>query len=239
MKLARIAAVAGFGLALAALAGVGRPDSAHSLGPVQAQSRADMTVNGSGTVMTVPDRAELAFGVISQGASARAALAANAAEMRRVIDALRNAGVAADDIQTQSVSLSPRYSNDGERIVAYTAQNTVGAKLRDLDRAGTVIDAAVAAGANNVFGPSLIRSDRTELYRAALRAAVADARSKAQALAAASNVTLGRVLNVVEGGAAPPPQPVAEGARAGGAPTPIEPGTQLIEANVTVTFAIS
>jgi uncharacterized protein len=238
MTLARIAALAGFGLILAALIGVGRPEPAQGLEPAQTQSRPDITVSGAGTVTTVPDRAELSFGVVSQAATARAALAANAGEMRRVIDALRDAGVAAEDIQTQYLSLSPRYSNDGERIVGYTAQNTVSAKLRNLDRAGVVIDAAVTAGANNVFGPSLIRSDRTELYRTALRAAVADARSKAQALAAASNVTLGRVLNIAEAGAAPPPVPVAEGEARRDAPT-IEPGTQLIEANVTVTFAIS
>lgn len=239
MKLIRIAAVAGLCLALVALLGVGTPEAARGLEPTQAQTRSDLTVNGAGTVKTVPDRAEVSFGVVSQAGTARGALAANAAEMRRVIDALRNAGVAADDIQTQQVSLSPRTSDDGERILGYTAQNSVAAQLRNLDRAGAVIDAAVAAGANNVYGPSLVRSDRSELYRTALRAAVADARAKAQALAGASNVSLGRVLNVVESGAAPLPVPVAEASRAQDAPTPIEPGTQTIEANVTVTFAIS
>jgi uncharacterized protein len=239
MKLIRIAALAGLGLALVALLGVGKPEAARGLEPTQAQTRSDLTVNGAGTVKTVPDRAEVSFGVVSQAGTARGALAANMGEMRRVIDALRNAGVAADDIQTQQVSLSPRTSENGERIVGYTAQNSVAAQLRNLERAGAVIDAAVAAGANSVYGPSLARSDRSELYRAALRAAVADARAKAQALAGASNVSLGRVLNVVESGAAPSPVPVAEAARAQDESTPIEPGTQTIEANVTVTFAIS
>jgi uncharacterized protein YggE len=241
MKIAYVAAFGVAGLALAALAGVGRPEPALGFEPTQTQpqARSDLTVNGTGSVTTVPDRAELSFGVVSEAGTARAALAANAAEMRRVIDALRNAGVAADDIQTQQISLSPRSSDDGSRIVGYTAQNSVGARLRDLDRAGAVIDAAVAAGANTVSGPSLIRSDRAELYRTALRAAVADARAKAQTLAVASNVTVGRVLNVVESGEAPPPQPVAEASRAQDAPTPVEPGTQTIEANVTVVFAIT
>jgi uncharacterized protein len=239
MKAARIAAVAGLALLVAALAGVGRPDAARGLEPTQTETERTLLVNGTGAVTTVPDRAELSFGVVSEGATARAALAANSTEMRRVIDAVKSAGVDEKDIQTQQVALSPRYSNDGQRIVGYTAQNTVAAKLRDLDRAGVVIDAAVAAGANQVSGPSLIRSDRTEIYRNALRAAVADARAKAQTLAAASGVTVGRVVNLVEGGAAPPPVPVAEGATRQEAPTPIEPGTQTVEANVTVTFAIS
>jgi len=239
MKPARIAALAALALLVAALAGVGRPDAARGLEPAQAEADQTLVVNGAGAVTTVPDRAEISFGVVSEGTSARAALSANSAEARRVIDALKASGVADRDIQTQQVSLSPRYAGEGERIVGYTAQNTVVATLRDLDRAGAAIDAAVAAGANQVFGPSLIRADRTEIYRNALRAAVADARGKAQVLATASGVTLGGVVNVVESGAAPPPVPVAEGATRQDAPTPIEPGTQTLEANVTVTFAIS
>ena len=239
MKPARSAALAGLGLLVVALGGVVRPHAAHGLEPAQTELERTLLVNGTGAVTTVPDRAEVSFGVISEGVTARAALSANSAEMRRVIEALKGAGVDERDIQTQQVSLSPRYSGNGERVVGYTAQNTVAARLRDLDRAGAVIDAAVSAGANQVFGPSLIRSDRTEIYRNALRAAVADARAKAQALAAASGVALGRVVNVVESGAAPPPMPVAEGATRQDAPAPIEPGTQTLEANVTVTFAIS
>ncbi|MGH2996246.1 MAG: SIMPL domain-containing protein [Gaiellaceae bacterium] len=238
MKLAHIAALAAFGLAVAAFAGISRPEPAQGL--AAADDVNSITVNGMGSVAATPDQAEFSFGVVSQGTTARAALAANAAEMRRVIDALKGAGVAADDIQTQQVFLSPRTTDDGEAIVGYTAQNTVGAKVRDLAKSGAIIDAAVAAGANTVYGPALVRSDQTELYRTALRAAVADARSKAQALAAAGGVGLGRVVTVIEAGAGPQPLPVEERARAADSPaTPIEPGTQRIEATATVTFAIS
>jgi uncharacterized protein YggE len=239
MKPLRLAALAALVLVAAAVAGVGRPDAAEALDPAQSDPERTLLVNGTGAVTTVPDRAEVSFGVITEGASARAALAANSAEARRVIDALERAGVDERDIQTQQVSLSPRYSDNGQRVVGYTAQNTVAGNLRDLDRAGAVIDAAVAAGANQVMGPALSRSDRAELYRTALRAAVADARGKAQTLAAASGVTLGRVVNVVESAGAPPPVPVAEGATRQDAPAPIEPGTQRLEAHVAVTFAIS
>ena len=110
--------------------------------------------------------------------------------------------------------------------------------IRELARAGAVIDAAVEAGANQVYGPSLSRGDQTELYRQALRAAVADARTRAQALAAAANLTLGRVTQVVESGSAP--MPVANAVKAEDASgTPIEAGTQQIVASVQVTFSVS
>jgi uncharacterized protein len=234
MRLTRIAVAAALVFAVAAYAGVGMPEPAQSQS-AQEELRNTITVNGAGAVTTIPDRAEFAFGVVSEGRTAAQALNANAAEMRRVIAALREAGVAAADIQTQNVSLSPRMSNDGTAIIGYTAVNTVSARIRDIDRAGPVIDAAVAAGANQFSGPVLTRSDQTELYRSALRAAYANARSKAQALATAADVTLGRVLIASEAGGSPP-VPVTE--RAADTGTPIEPGTQEVQANVTVTFAI-
>jgi uncharacterized protein YggE len=231
MKLAALAAVL---LAAAAFAGVGLPDPAQS---VEAEAQNGITVSGSGSVETVPDRAEFSFGVQSRGRTAREALNANATEMRRVIDALKDAGVAAADIQTTQVSLSPVMSPEGETITGYMAANTVSARIRDFAASGRVIDAAVGAGANQVYGPSLTRSDRTELYRQALRSAYADARAKAQALAAASGQSVGRTLVIQESVAGGPIPLMARDAAE--AQTPVEPGTQAIEAIVTVTFAIS
>lgn len=231
MRVVRIGVAAAALLAAAAFAGIGSPEPALS----QAEEvQNGITVTGTGSVRTVPDRAEFAFGVQTTGRTATQALAANAAEMRRVIAALREAGVAAAEIQTQQVSLSPRQSDDGE-IIGYTASNTVSARIRDLDRAGAVIDAAVSAGANQVSGPALSRSDAVELYRDALRAAYANARAKAQTLAGAAGVSLGRALVVVEAGGGPAPLPTDRTAETG---TPIEPGTQEVSATVTVTFAI-
>jgi uncharacterized protein YggE len=235
MKILRVLALAALGLFVAALAGAARPESASGLA---AQLRAEgITVNGTAFVQAVPDRADFSFGVQSTGRTASAALDANSAEMRKVIAALRAAGVAAAEIQTQQVSLSPRLSDDGESIVGYVAQNSVSAHLRDLDRAGAVIDAAVAAGANQVYGPSLTRSNAAELYRNALRASVADARTKAQAIAAAAGVALGPVIGVTETGGAP--VPVTGKATAAADAAPIEPGTQEIQASVMVTFAVA
>lgn len=223
-------------LALAAIAAVTRAGEAPAAAGEQGEG---ITVQGSGTVTSVPDRAQLSFGVETQAATAKAALAANSAEMRKVIAALKAAG--ANDVQTQSVSLYPRYADStgsvSGGVQGYVAQNSVSATIRELDRAGAVIDAAVGAGANQVSGPALSRGDQDELYRQALRAAVADARARAQALAAAANVTLGRVTQIVESGSAPPPGVLYASKASDESGTPIEPGEQQLVASVTVTFA--
>lgn len=196
-----------------------------------------IVVTGDGTVTTVPDRAQVSFGVSTDARTASAALHMNAAEITKVIAALKGQGVAAADIRTDLVSLSPRYSQAGDAVVGFTATNSVTATLRNLDKAGATIDAAVDAGANQISGPNLVRSDQTALYRAALRAAITNAKGKAQTIARASGLHLRRITDVTEGSTAPP---VPLAAKAGAeASTPIEPGTQTIEATVTVTFAVS
>jgi uncharacterized protein len=228
----RILPLAGLLLLGAVLVAVAVPGAATSA----AAEPAGITVQGTGSVDSVPDRAALTIGVESQGETARAALAANAAEMRRVLAALRSAG--ATDLKTQSVSLSPRY-NERSEAQGFSATNSVSATIRDLARAGAVIDAAVAAGANQVYGPSLSRGDQTALYRQALKTAVEDARETAQALAAASGLSLGRVTAIVEGGSLAQPRPFATAEKTMDSSTPIEPGSQLVTATVSVTFAVS
>jgi uncharacterized protein YggE len=236
MRPIRLLALASLAVVPALVVAAAGPERASGLAE---QLRAEgITVGGTGIVRSVPDRADLSFGVLSQGRTATQALAANSTEMRRVIAAIREAGIAAADVQTQQVAIYPRFSESGEEILGYTAQNSVTARVRNLDRAGAIIDAAVVAGANQVSGPTLSRTDQSELYRNALRAGVADARTKAQAIAAAAGVTLGQVVGVQETGAESPPSP-ADARAAGQEAAPIEPGTQEIQASVTVTFAVA
>jgi uncharacterized protein YggE len=122
-------------------------------------------------------------------------------------------------------------------VTGYAADNSVSAKTK-IAGAGALIDAAVGAGANTVDGPRLDVSDRDARYRDALGKAVADARLKAEALAKAGGFGVGPVSSVTEGGSAPTPVFQAAGAAAKAASTPIEPGTQDITADVTVTFRI-
>ena len=233
MKIARIAAVTALVLGAAALVGVGRPDGAH--GKASPSGRT-ITVTATGTIERVPDRAQLGFAVVNRADTAKQALSSNSADTRRMVDALERAGIDAKSIQTQDVSLDPHFTQDGSRIDGYTARNSV-AVASSIGRAGAVIDAAVAAGANEISGPSLSVSDRDRLYQDALKDAVRAARAKATAIAQAAGVQVGAVTNVVENGSEP--QPYAYQAVRLAAATPIEPGTQKIDANVTVTFAIA
>jgi uncharacterized protein YggE len=118
------------------------------------------------------------------------------------------------------------------------AQDTVSAKAKIAD-AGGLIDAATGAGANTVDGPSLSLSDSDALYRDALKKALDNARLKAQALAQAGGFGVGPVTTVVEQGATQQPVFQSLGASAKAADsTPVEPGTQDVTADVTVSFTI-
>jgi len=228
----RIALAAVLLLAAVAVAGVARPEGAHAVDG-QAQSQDSIIVSGNGSVVAVPTTAVLSLGVDVRAATAKAALAANARDMRQVIAAVKAAG--AREVRTQSVSLSQVLGQNGEPS-GFAASNVVSATV-DVDRAGAVIDAAVDAGANQVNGPTMSVADQGKLYRQALKAAVADARLSAEALAAAAGRSLGRVTSVVESGGATP-VPMFEKAAVSDSGTPIEAGTQQTTANVTVTFAL-
>jgi uncharacterized protein YggE len=232
MKPARLAIIAAAGLAVAAFAGVFQPSSAGGQAPDA--SSGGITALGTGSANVTPDRASFAFGTVSQARTATAALAASSQAATRVVSALRQAGVDRNDIQTSEISLSPRMNDNGDEIVGYTATNTVTANVDRLADAGNVVDAAVGAGANQVYGPNLLASDQAAAYRSALKAAVAEARAKAETLASATGRSLGQITAISEGGAGPQPLPVA-GAR--DSATQIEPGTPKIEATVSVTFA--
>ena len=234
MKTLRIVIAALVVLTIAALSGIGRPEAAQS---AEEEARGGITVNGIGRVSTVPDEAEFSLGITTEGVTAGEALAANSRRMRELIDALKAAGVAERDIQTRDVSVGSDYDESG-RSSDFVASNTVSVLIRDLDRAGAVLDAATRAGANNVYGPSLTRSNRESLEAKALEDAVANARKRAEALAEAAGVGLGAVTAISE---SPPPVPYGDFAlRAADTASspPIEKGTQEIQATVTVTFAI-
>jgi uncharacterized protein len=231
----RIAALAALVVVAAAFAGIGVPERASGQ-EADPQTRS-ISATGNGTVTAVPDRAQFSFGVQAQARTASAALQAAGAQLDRVVAALRQAGVVQADIQTEQLSLSPHTNDEGVEILGYTAVNSVSVRVRDLGRAGAIVDAAAGAGANQVYGPSLVRSNQDALYRNALRAAYADARAKAQALADAAGVTLGAMTATVEGGGAIPLAGRMEDAKS--AAVTIEPGTQEIQATVTVTFAVS
>ncbi len=235
MKIIRIAAAALVVLAVTALAGIGQPEPA---GGASEDAREGITVTGVGHVDAVPDEAEFSLGITTKGQTARAALTANTSRMQRLIAALKAAGVDERDIKTQDVSVGPNYDGGAEKTDGYSATNSVSVRIRELDRAGAVLEAASQAGANQVYGPALTREDREGLERKALERAVANAQKRAQTLAEAAGVDVGRVTAIAESAQ---PGVFYEGRAAvdtASAEVPIEKGTEEIKATVSVTFAI-
>jgi uncharacterized protein YggE len=232
MTRTRLALVALAVAALAAGIAATRTTPARSDTPTAHQ----ITVQGLGSVEAVPDLVSFSFGIQTSAKTASAALAANGAASDKLVAALETGGVAAKSIQTQQVSLSQRLSDDGQTVLGYNASSAVSATLPSIDKAGAIIDAAVAAGATSVDGPSLTLSNEQALERKALAAAVADAKARAQALADAAGVTLGSIVAITENGASAPVPFLAKSDAVAGAPS-VQPGTQEVSDSISVTFA--
>ena len=213
---------------VAALAGIAQPHLAHSADTAPASKT--ITVTGAGSVETVPDRATVSFTVTTNGDTAKAAMVANADAANKVDAALKGNA----KLQTSGVNLDPRYDDSGQKLLGYTASTTLTADA-ELAKIGGLIDSAVAAGATGISGPSFTRSDTDALYRSALQDALADAKAKAQTLAAGAGLTLGDIKSMSEGSQPSGPIAYASGA-AKDAALPIEAGTQTVDATVTVTY---
>jgi uncharacterized protein YggE len=186
-------------------------------------------------VVSVPDLADFVFAVSVRSSNAKGALAACSDRTNAMIGAIKAQGVATADIQTSQLSLSPTMNQSGTKVTGYTASNSVTVTVRKIANAGTVIDAAVAAGANEISGPTMTASNQQALYQRALRAAFANARGKAQTLASAAHLKLGTVRSMIETSSVTPFQASNGAARA---VTPIEPGTIKTEADITVVFTL-
>lgn len=225
----KIAVVLGLVVAAVAAVAVLQPGGAGAVDPPPTTDT--VTVSGEGVVLAVPDRAEISAGVETRAPTARAALQANASAMADVLEALRSAG--GTDVTTQSVSLSTSFDDKGSPN-GFVASNIAAATVA-FAKAGALIDAAVAAGANTVYGPSPSRSDADALYREALAKAVADAGGRAAVLAKAAGRELGRVTAISESGAAPVP---VFAKAAADASTPVESGPQETTASVSVTYEL-
>lgn len=161
-----------------------------------------------------------------------------------VLARLRELDVADADLHAPDVSIHPEYEyrKGGQRLVGYRVNRQIGAKVRDLDRLGEVLDGAVAAGANEVHGAQMSASDPSSAEHEALRAAVAAAREKAAAVAEAAGSALGQVMRIEEeGDFRGPPMPKARlmaMAEAADAPTEIAAGELTVTRRIRAWFFI-
>jgi uncharacterized protein YggE len=199
-----------------------------------------ITVTATGKTTVVPDVARITLGVTITKPTVKAARAAAAQVMTNVIAGVKGLGVADADIQTVNLNLYPQYAaGSSTRITGYTIGNQVQVTVRDLDKAGDVVDVATAKGATDLGGISFELADPVKALNDARVAAVAAAQTSAQVMASAGHVSLGSVVSITDATVVTPiyyGAPRAMAADAAG--TPVQPGTQDLSATVTVVFAI-
>ncbi len=232
-----------------ALGAVGcAPGSSQVVTPIVQQSTG-IWVTGQGEVMAVPDIAELRLGVEARADTVSEAQSQASEAMNKVMEALKDNGVAEKDIQTQRFSIYPMTKwikeRDEEVITGYRVTNVVLAKIREVDKAGVIIDAVARAGGDftRIQGVSFTVDDPTPYYEEARNKAMEDAKNKAKQLADLAGVKLGKPTYISEGTVYWPRGIIEEFAQGGGmAPAlapPISPGELKVTVSVQVVYEIS
>ncbi len=214
-----------------------------------------ITVNGEGKVSAVPDIATITFTVSEDSDTATHAQDGATKKVNVALALLKDLKIAEKDIKTSSYNVSPRYSyqppcytypcpyNGEQKIIGFTASQTVEVKVRDIDVTGTVLTSLGDAGVTNLYGPNFMVEDPDGLKAEARKEAIEKARAQAKQLASDLGVRLVRVVNFSEGGSYPPVYYKAmDAVGMGGAPeaaTPAIPaGENEIVVNVSVTYEI-
>ena len=203
--------------------------------------KTELTVQGAGVVYVDADRATISIGVRETAEQVADVQAAVNSKMDSVIKALKDMGVADEDISTNAIGVYANYdySTDVEQIVNYTGYNSVYVTTSDVQNVGAYIDAAFAAGANNLDNVEFFASDTTEAGARALEMAVENARFKAEVLAKAAGMKLGAIEEIKEGTADEYNMPVMYAkTEDAGAGTTVIASRQRVGAAVSVTFEL-
>jgi uncharacterized protein len=205
-----------------------------------------VTVTAEGTASGTPDTAIVQLGVQTQASTADKALEQANQKASQLLDALKFGGVKPEDITTTNVFVYPMYV-DGQKITGYQAGNSVSAKIRDVSKAGTIIDAAAGVVGDEITlqGVYFNVDDTGPLKQAARDDAVGHAKAQADQLAAATGLKVGKVVSIVEGSV--PSIPVVYAADAGApattlagsTPVPLQPGQQELNLSVTVVYELT
>ncbi len=244
----RLASVLGGVAALAVAQAVAAPPSAAAdTRLIELNQDRAIEISGEGSVLATPDFARVTLGVTTTGKDAGAAMAANAKAVNDLIATIKGEGIAAADIQTSSLSISPTFanatpgSNAPPAITGYNVGNMVTVTARDLARLGTLLDKSVGSGANAMYGIAFGQNDPSALLDKARPLAIADARRKAEIYAAAAGAKIGRLMELTEqGGGQPMPFPRRMYATAASAaPTPVEAGQDRLTVSVTARYELT
>lgn len=205
-----------------------------------------ITVVGDGKVNIEPDVARVNIGVETLQPSVDAASAENNAIVDAVLATLQDLNIAGEDIQTSGYSVfAERYGSDGQLLEKpnYRVSNTVNVLVRDLPNLGQVLDAAVAAGANNIYGVEFLLDDAAAARSEARKLAVANARATAEELAALNDLQVGKVLSISEvignmGGYYGNQFSAVQADRGGGGVAPIQPGQLNLTMQIQITYEL-
>ena len=212
--------------------------------PLAAPALADnvITVMGEGTVQVTPDMATISLGVTTDGASAAEAMAANSKALQAVIDRLKSAGIEDRDLQTSNLSLNPNWvgydAGQTPKIAGYVASNMLSVRVRALDTLGTVLDASITDGANTLNGITFELAAPRPAQDEARKAAVADAKARAELLATAAGVKLGKIEAITESAGYGVPMPMFRDEAKAASAVPVASGQIGMTASVTITYAI-
>jgi uncharacterized protein len=224
-----------------------------SAAPVQAQTTpaagpsgySGITVQGTGVVILKPDVVNLNVGVQYKAPTVAEAQKMSADTSAKITEALKSAGIKAEDIKTVNYTINPNYEyqpNQPPKLDGYQITNSLQVIIRDVNKTGEIIDAASNAGANLISGINFTVENNTEALKQARAAAVDDAKAKADQLAAAGKISVGSIVNIVELAQNGEPQPIAmaagKAADASVANTQIESGQLKVVVNVQVTYAV-
>ena len=203
-----------------------------------------ISLSGHGEVRATPDIAYVTSGVVTQGATAAEALAANTKAMTDLFAALKDSGIEDRDVQTSNFSVQPRYdfsNNQAPKMVGYDVSNNVTVTLRKVDTLGALLDRMVQSGSNQISGISFDVSKPDDAMDEARKLATEDATRKAKVYAKAMGIELGNVMQVSEGSAAQPPMPMVRSTMMkvdAAPPVPMAAGEQTLAVDVNVIWEI-
>lgn len=237
-------------LTILVFAGIGIGIGILNKEPVNAQATGSegedirtITVQGIAEKYGKPSIATLNLGVVSQGANMEEAQKDNNPKVEAVLAELKAQGIEEKDIQTSGYYVNPRYDQESwSTVIGYEINNMINVTVRDIDKAGEILDAAIAKGANASHGISfdLTTEDKDRLYKEALKEAVLQGEGNAKVLAESVNATIGNPIRVIEGAAASvDPFYYASDAKEAaysGAGTSISPGELKVTATVTLVY---
>lgn len=201
-----------------------------------------ITVTGSGTAKGTPDTVNFQIGVSTVAKSAVAALSENSARVASLIASLKSSGVATRDLQTSDLNIYANYDNKGT-ITGFTASNNLDVTMHALKKAGAAIDAAAHAAGNGVQlnGLSFSISNDSTLLKKARVAAMHQAYLQASQIAVAGGSRIGSIVRITDQENASSPPVVYKGfapSALGTAAVPLEAGSQSVNVQVTVVYAL-